>query len=132
MTDHDSTYHQLYSHPSLVADLIQQFVEEPWVKDLDFERMEKVSTKFTVPNFPKRRGDIVWRIPMRSGSFLYLLTLLEFQSKSERWMVVRILTYTCLLWLQLLHEKKIAGGDLLPPVFPGVIYNGQTPGLGPG
>ena len=131
MTDHDATYHQLYSHPPMVADLVRQFVNEPWVADLDFTQMERVNAKFTVRNLPKRRGDVIWRIPTQSGSFLYLLTLLEFQSRTDRWMIVRIIVYSCLLWLQLLHEKKISADGLLPPVFPVVIYNGDPPWLTP-
>jgi len=115
----------------MVADLMRQFVNEPWVADLDFSRMERVNAKFTVRGLPKRRGDVIWQIPTRSGSFLYLLTLLEFQSKTDRMMIVRIIVYICLLWLQLAHEKRISKDGHLPPVFPVVIYNGDPPWLKP-
>lgn len=131
MPNHDATYHQLYSHPPMVADLVRQFVNEPWVEDLDFTQMERVNAKFTVQNLPKRRGDIIWKIPTKSGTFIYLLMLLEFQSKTDRLMILRTIIYSCLLWLQLVHEKKISSDGLLPPVFPVVVYNGDPPWLTP-
>ncbi|MBF0125534.1 MAG: Rpn family recombination-promoting nuclease/putative transposase, partial [Magnetococcales bacterium] len=130
-TDHDGIYHQLYQHPLMLEDLVRQFVTEPWVADLDFSRMEPVKTKYQVPEMPKRESDMVWRIPLRSGGAIYLLLLLEFQSKVERWMVLRIIIYLCLLWLELLYEKQIPAGGPLPPVFPAVLYNGDTPWLMP-
>lgn len=46
-------------------------------------------------------------------------------------MVLRIVAYTNLLWLQLIHEKKLSPKGLLPPIFPAVIYNGKPPWLAP-
>ncbi|HAT50320.1 MAG: Rpn family recombination-promoting nuclease/putative transposase [Nitrospirae bacterium] len=131
MADHDGLYHQLYTHPHMMADLLRQFVTEPWVADLDLSGMEPVKTKFHVPGLPKRESDVVWRIPIRSGSEIYLLVLLEFQSESDRWMILRVQVYMCLLWLQLLHEKKIPASGPLPPLFPVVLHNGDTPWLMP-
>ncbi len=131
MTDHDGTYHKLYSNPHMMADLVQQFVDEPWVADLDFSHMEPVKTKFHIPGLPKRESDVVWRIHTQDGGYLYLLLLLEFQSEVDRWMVLRVIAYICLLWLQLLTEKQIPAQGPLPPVMPVVLYNGETPWLSP-
>ncbi|MEO5328196.1 MAG: Rpn family recombination-promoting nuclease/putative transposase, partial [Magnetococcus sp. THC-1_WYH] len=131
MTDHDGLYHQLYSHPQMMADLVRQFVSEPWVADLDLDRMEPVKSKFHVPGLPKRESDVIWRIPLRSGADVYLLFMLEFQSEPDRWMILRVLVYMCLLWLQLIHEKKIPSSGPLPPLFPVVLHNGDSPWLTP-
>ena len=58
----------------------------------------------------------------------YLLILLEFQSKDDRWMALRILTYTGLLYQELVRNEApgIADGRL-PPVLPIVLYNGTEP-----
>lgn len=130
-TDHDGTYHELYSNPHMMADLVRQFVNEPWVEDLDFTHMEPVKTKFHVPGLPKRESDVIWRIPIKGGGDLYLLVLLEFQSDVDRWMVLRVVAYTCLLWLQLLSEKRIPAQGPLPPVVPIVLYNGASHWLMP-
>ena len=131
MTDHDGTYHQVYTDPLMVADLLTHFVNEPWVKDLDFTRMQRVNTKFHIRFLPKREGDVVWQIPTRSGGVFYLLVMLEFQSTVNWMMAVRMVAYANLLWLQLIHEKKLSPHGPLPPIFPAVIYNGEQPWLAP-
>ncbi|MBF0142050.1 MAG: Rpn family recombination-promoting nuclease/putative transposase [Magnetococcales bacterium] len=72
MSDHDGLYHQLYAHPAMMADLLREFVAEPWVADFDLDRMEPVKTKFHIPGLPKRTGDIIWRASTRAGSDIYL------------------------------------------------------------
>ncbi|MBF0144443.1 MAG: Rpn family recombination-promoting nuclease/putative transposase [Magnetococcales bacterium] len=80
MIDHDGLYHQLYAHPAMMADLLREFVSEAWIEDFELHRLEPVKTKFQLPGLPKRTSDIIWRVPTRSGSEVYLLVLLEFQS----------------------------------------------------
>ena len=87
--------------------------------------------KFHLRFLPKREGDVVWQIPTRFGTMIYLLAMLEFQSKVKRMMAVRTVAYASLIWLQLEHERKISPDELLPPIFPVVIYNGERPWLAP-
>ena len=42
-------------------------------------------------------------------------------------MALRILTYTALLWEELIKKGEIKKGEKLPPVFPIVLYNGEVP-----
>lgn len=46
MPDHDSGYKLLFSHASLVADLLRGFVHEPWVEGLDLSTLEKVNSSY--------------------------------------------------------------------------------------
>ncbi|MDY0073346.1 MAG: Rpn family recombination-promoting nuclease/putative transposase [Thauera sp.] len=73
--------------------------------------------------------DIIWRVrlnlPDRQQEWLYLYLLIEFQSRDEPWMALRVLTYVCLLYQDLIKARQIKPGDKLPPVFPLVLYNGQ-------
>lgn len=110
----------------MTAQLLRDFVAEPWLEDLDLATMERENTKFHGDDGNHREGDIVWRIPMRGGGNAYLLLLLEFQSRSDRWMALRVLVYVGLLWQQLLREKRITAGGRLPPVLPLVLYNGDA------
>src|SRR5699024_7907955 len=57
--------------------------------------------------------------------WLYLYLLLEFQSRSDRWMALRLMNYVGLLWQDLVRSRQLAPGGRLPPVFPLVIYNGR-------
>ena len=48
--------------------------------------------------------DLLWKIRFRD-SWLYLLTLLEFQSESDHFMALRILTYVCLTYEELIRRR---------------------------
>jgi len=45
---HDPAYRQFFSHPRMVQDLLQGFVHEDWVADLDFATLERVNAHFGV------------------------------------------------------------------------------------
>jgi hypothetical protein len=125
MTDHDGLYHLLYAHPEMVTELLQGFVAEPWLAELDLARMERINAKFHAESGLRRDGDIVWRIPMRDGRDAFLVVFVEFQSTADRFMALRLLVYIGLFWQQLLQEGRVAPNGLLPPVFPVVLFNGD-------
>ena len=109
MAKHDSGYHLLFSHPELVEDLMRNFVPEDWVKQLDFSRMERINAKFHAKGLEQRDGDLIYRIHYKSHSFggdgeVYLYLLMEFQSRPDKWMALRVLVYVGLLYQQLLRE----------------------------
>ena len=39
---------------------------------LDFDRMERVSTKFHTEIGRRRESDVIWRLPTQSGTDIYL------------------------------------------------------------
>jgi len=91
MAEHDPSYKLLFSHSQMVADLIRGFVHEDWVADLDFATLERVSEKSASADLRTREDDMIWRL--RWGErWLYVYLLLEFQSRVERLMAVRLLT----------------------------------------
>jgi len=103
--DHDALYHRLFSHPGVVAQLLDEFVAGPWLDGLDLAGMERLNTKFHADTGQRREGDMIWRIPRRDGTTTYLVLLLEFQSTQDQYMALRVLTYASLLWQQLLSER---------------------------
>jgi len=125
MADHDALYHRLFSHPGVVAQLLREFVDGPWLDDLDLEAMERLNTKFHADSGARREGDMIWRIPRRDGGDTYLVLLLEFQSTPDPWMALRVLAYAALLWQQLVREQLLPANGKLPPILPVVLYNGD-------
>lgn len=57
---------------------------------------------------------------------IYIYILLEFQRKVDRTMPLRMLHYVASFYHQLLKNKVIKLKQGLPPVFPIVLYNGET------
>lgn len=124
MADHDTGYKRLFSHREMVADLLGGFVHQPWVRELEFDTLERVSGSYVSDDFREREDDIIWRVRWRD-QWLYVYLLLEFQSTVDRFMAIRILVYVGMLYQDLIRAKQLTPNGLLPPVLPVVLYNGD-------
>ena len=122
---HDETYKLIFSQRAAVEELVRNFVGEDLADELDFGTLKALPTDRISGGLAQRRVDLLWKIRFR-GSWLYLLILLEFQSESDYFMALRILTYICLIYEELLRRRELKAGDKLPPVLPVTIYNGQA------
>lgn len=126
MISSDALYHELFSHPILVAELIDGFLPDLAGLGLDYGAMRRISTKFfTEREGRKREGDIIWCLPTQAGPPVYLYLLLEFQSSNDWWMALRAQIYQGLLWQHLVAEQALRPGERLPPLFLVVLYNGE-------
>ena len=122
---HDETYKFIFSQRAAVEELVRNFVGEDLADELDFDTLEALPTDRISGGLVQRQVDLLWKIRFR-GSWLYLLILLEFQSESDYFMALRILTYICLTYEELVRRRELKAGDKLPPVLPVTIYNGQA------
>ncbi|MFZ5368269.1 MAG: Rpn family recombination-promoting nuclease/putative transposase [Spirochaetota bacterium] len=121
---HDYGYKDLFSHPHILKELLFSFVTEPWVTELDFSHATLIDKSFITPSKKKLESDLIWRIPLNSGPDIYLYILIEFQSTVDHFMALRMLRYILELYGTLLKAKpKI---QILPPVFPILLYNGDA------
>ncbi|MDZ7852554.1 MAG: Rpn family recombination-promoting nuclease/putative transposase [Halomonas sp.] len=121
---HDHSYKLLFSHKTMVKDLLTGFVKEAWVEQLDFSRMEKVSGSYVTDELRDREDDMIWRIWWRDR-WLYVYLLLEFQSSVDKHMAVRVMSYLGLLYQDLIRQDAFTPSGKLPPVLPIVLYNGE-------
>jgi len=122
--EHDHSYRHLFARPQLIEELIREFVPEPWVKDLDFSTLERVNATYVSAGLKRSEGDMVWKLRRRDGTPVYVYLLIEFQSRNERFMAVRLMSYVASLYLDLIDRKELAPGGRLPLVIPLVVYNG--------
>ncbi len=120
---HDSSYKSIFSNVEMVRDLLVGFVNEPWVADIDFATLERVSGSYVTDDLRDREDDIIWRVKI-NGKQVVLYILLEFQSSVDKFMAVRIMGYLALLYQDLINTNKLTEQDTLPSVFPIVLYNG--------
>jgi len=125
MPDHDHSYKLLFSHPEMVRDLLEGFVRQSWLAQLDYRSLEKVNSSYVTEDLRDRADDIVWRVRW-ADEWIYIYLLIEFQSTVERYMAVRILTYVGLLYQDLIRTRQVAADGRLPPVLPIVLYNGSV------
>ncbi len=123
---HDDHYKRLFAFPRLVEDLLRGFVDGDWLDDVDFSTLDKLSAEFVSGEGRARRGDTVWRV-RRRDVWLHLLVMLEFQSRDDPDMALRILEYTALLYQELARNGALEPDGRRPPVLPVVLYNGAPP-----
>jgi hypothetical protein len=117
----------LFSHPFLVESLVRDFVPGEWVRQLDFSSLEKVASSFATDDLRSRHDDLVWKVRRRrDGRWVYIYLLLEFQSRDEHFMAVRVMAYLGLLYQDLIRQLGLKAGDPLPFVLPIVLYNGYA------
>jgi len=111
----------------MVEGLLRGFVQEDWIERLDFSTLEKVGNSFVSDDLRERHSDVIWRLRLRGAKdrWVYLYLLLEFQSTSDPFMAVRLLTYVGLLLEEIIRKENLKPGDHLPAVLPVVLHNGK-------
>ena len=118
---YDEQYKKLFAFPLMVEDLVRAFVSQ--LGAADFSTLQKLSSDYVSDELLKRHGDTVWRLRM-PGGWAYLLLLLEFQSRDDYYMALRILIYTGMLYQELVRNAAPEAREALPAVLPIVLYNG--------
>ncbi len=110
-----------------MEELLKGFVREDWIERVDFTTLERVGDSFVSEDLRERRGDLIWRLRLKGkeGRWVYLYLLLEFQSTSDPFMPVRLLTYVGLLLEDIIRREKLTPGDRLPAILPLVLHNGK-------
>ena len=124
MAKHDEAYKLLFSHPEVVRDLILGFVPDEWLHGLDYGTLQKVPVHFVTDRFQHREADVIWRVRVKEN-WVYLYLLIEFQSRTDPWMAVRMMTYVGLLYQDLIRRGHVLPGRRLPPVLPIVLHTGE-------
>jgi len=124
---HDPGYKGLFSHPKMVKELLRGFLQGEWIEKLDFSSLERMSNSFVSDDLRERQSDVIWRVRLEGeqGGWVYLYLLLEFQSTSDPFMAVRVLTYVSLLLEDIIRKEGLKPGDRLPAVLPLVLHNGK-------
>jgi predicted transposase/invertase (TIGR01784 family) len=119
---HDYGYKRLFSNVTIFRQLLETFVNEPWVKELDFSTAETVEHSFVSVEYQETESDLIYKLK-RNQEDVYIYVLLEFQSTVQRFIGVRILNYITSLYLTMIQSGQVK--EKLPPVFPILLYNGD-------
>src|SRR5690554_2763300 len=115
----DESYKLLFSEPRMIADLLVGYVKQEWVDKLDFSSLESLPTDFITEWLDKRHGDCIWRVKWRdSETYLYVYVALEFQSKPDRFMPIRLMTYVSVLYERVAKQQDFKPHGKFPPVLP--------------
>ncbi|QDQ25604.1 transposase [Chitinimonas arctica] len=124
--DHDAAYKCMFSYPRAVEDLLRDFVGDEWVEKVDFSSLERINGSFIDDKRRRRITDVIWKVRLADQD-LYICLILEFQSKTDPTMALRVGCYVLNLYLDLYKnpkQYKLTDSSKLPPVLPIVMYNG--------
>lgn len=128
MGRHDLSYRLFFSHRRMIQDLLREIVGEQWVSRIDFDSGERVSASFVSHKHQNRESDVIWKFRRNDGKEpVYIYILMEFQSRPDPSMPVRLMSYESLFYQSLLADLPTAVWTKLPPVIPIVVYNGEEP-----
>jgi hypothetical protein len=125
---HDLSYRLFFAHRRMIQDLLREIVGERWVERIDFDSGERIDASFVSPKHESRESDVIWKFRRNDGGepvFVYIL--LEFQSRPDPSMPVRLMGYESLFYQSLMASQPAAGWRKLPLVIPVVVYNGWEP-----
>ena len=118
---HDQWYKKLFSNANLVRELLTSFVNEDFVAELDFSSLSRVDKSFISDEYKERESDVIYQVRYRRRR-AYIYLLVEFQSRVDKFMALRMLSYVTQFYMMLVEGKRVRR---LPPVFPIVLYNGD-------
>ncbi len=112
----------------MIQDLLREIVGERWVERIDFDSGVLVSGSFVSPEHENRESDVIWQFQrLDGGEPVFVYILMEFQSRTDPSMPVRLMVYVGLFYQNLMKSQPAAGWKKLPLVIPMVVYNGPEP-----
>jgi len=125
---HDTGYKELFSHPEFVQQLVEGFAPNEIASLMDFSTLKNHSGNYITPLFEEKFEDVVWSVEVNWEGItqrVFLYILLEFQSKVDSAMPLRLMHYVACFYDHLLKTRETTPRQGLPPIFPMVLYNGS-------
>ena len=120
----DKTWRKFFSHPDMLKELLEGYIAEEFIREINFEKIEKLNNTYITKKFKKRETDLIVKLLTYKGVETYIYLLLEFQSTVDKYMALRLLNYITLFYQDLIDQGQVKD-KLLPAVFPVVLYTGE-------
>jgi predicted transposase YdaD len=123
LTPHDESFRKVFDDPDLAQQLIENYLPEPVVKQLDLTVLSADSESFVDDKLKDRQGDVLFRTRLKGGGDALVYVLLEHKSSPDRWVALQLAKYMIRIWYRELDRNQ--GTQKLPPILPVVFYHGQ-------
>jgi len=125
---HDKGYKKLLKNKSIFRELLETFVPEAWVKELDFDTCETLDKSFISGHYKETASDIIYKVK-RNQHESFVVILMEFKSTVERFISLHLANYVTNFYMD--YVESTSNVKLLPPVFPILVYSGDKEWLAP-
>ena len=127
---HDESFKLAFMSPEPMADLIRASIQKRWAYELDMQTLALVPTEHITETLRILRSDVIWSVKWHDRT-VYIYVMLEFQSKPDRTMPLRMVEYVTALYRTLARARKIDQAGPYPAVYPLILYHGTPPWLIP-
>lgn len=128
----------IFKHPYFLKCFLNDFVNEEWAKNVETQDITYMNANFENIFKFSRKADIIARIDIKDENQealqqLYIIVLLEHQSKVDYLMPFRLLEYMVAIWREVLNTSGLENGYSaaaqnfkFPYIAPLVFYEGKT------
>jgi hypothetical protein len=87
---HDKGYKNLLSYKQVFLELLDSFVDQGWVAELERSQIIRINKKFVYPEFIEKEADLIYQLKLNGRDVIFYL-LLELQSSVDFQMPYRLL-----------------------------------------
>ena len=126
---HDRGYKFLLSSRRIFLQLLNTFVKQGWVEEIDEKNMMLVNKSFILQDFKDKEADLVYKIKVKEQEVIFYV-LFELQSSVDYQMPYRLLQYMMEIWREYLKDIDTNVAESkdfkLPVIVPMVLYNGAN------
>jgi predicted transposase/invertase (TIGR01784 family) len=127
--EHDVGYKHIFSHKGTFLELLRSFAKKEWANLIKEEDLILVDKSYILSDFEEEESDILYKVNI-NGEEVIFYVLLEFQSKVDFQMPMRLLFYMTEVWRDVLKntdKNEVKRKSFrLPAVVPIVLYNGKN------
>jgi predicted transposase/invertase (TIGR01784 family) len=119
----------LFSQPEIIEDLVRHAMSEELADKLDFSTFKAEPTHWVSSRMKHTRSsDSVFSLNFKTGEPVFLILMIEFQSRPDAYMAMRSALYTLLFYESLTKKKNhhLMIDGKLPAVLPVVLYSGDA------
>jgi len=127
---HNNFFHFAFSHASAVRSLIESHLPSSVIRSLDLDSLQLQKDSFVDDHLRESYSDLLYSVPWvdekghSRTARIYLL--LEHKSQIDQMTCLQLLRYVVRIW-----EQQHRNDQPLCPVFPLVIYHGESPWTAP-
>mgnify|MGYP001628032539 CR=1 FL=1 len=123
---HDRLFQRTFRDPAAAGALLRAILPAPLTGAVDWGTLTPLSSRSVDRRLGLREGDLLFRA-LADGAEVLLYVLLEHQSKSDRPIARRLLSYTTGTWDVFVDRES----ERLPWVVPVVFHQGRSPWSAP-
>jgi len=117
----------IFAELRIAKDLILGFASTAVGEQLDMSTLKLVAARHVSEGMKQSENDLIWEVGTRDGGLLYVYVMLEFQSRRDWTMPLRMANYVGQFYRGLLARQEVRELQRLPQVLPMVIYSGKAP-----